>query len=78
MKENILYCLDRWPGSRKREIASSLRVWQCDKIFLDTMSKLEKEGLIRRHPVNDPANMEFYDKWYLTDEGFHYLVGLGS
>lgn len=76
MKEKILACLNRWPGSRKREIAGFLRIWLCDKVFLDTMSELKNNGLIQYVTINDPANMEFYDKWYLTEAGYHAIMNV--
>ena len=76
MKEKILACLNRYPGSRKREIASSLRIWLCDKLFLDTMNELKHDGLIKYITINDPANMEFYDKWYLTEAGYCAIMNV--
>lgn len=74
MREKILVCLLEWPGSRQREIASSLRVWLCDSTFLDTMHQLENDGLIKHTVHNDPANMEFYKKWYLTPAGYRLVM----
>ena len=76
MEEKILACLNRYPGSRKREIAGSLRIWLCDKLFLDTMNKLKNDGLIKYITINDPANMEFYDKWYLTEAGYCAIMNV--
>lgn len=66
MKEEILRIIAKNPGVRKRHIAHLLGVWQCNSAFLRTMIDLEKEGLIFCREISDPANMEYYDKWYLT------------
>lgn len=76
MEKKILAYLNRWPGARKREIASSLQIWLCDKLFLDTMSKLKNDRLIKSITINDSANMEFYDKWYLTEAGYRAIMNV--
>ena len=40
------------------------------------MSKMEKDGLIQRVTVKDPTNMEFYDKWYLTEAGYYAIMNI--
>lgn len=75
MENKILSCLNRWPGSRKREIASEIHCF-VDGTFLHLFSELEKNGLIQRITVNDPANMEFYDKWYLTEAGYSAIMNV--
>lgn len=64
MEKQIIDYIRNHPGCRKREIASDLNVWQCDPNFLRTMHDLESRGLIKAIPFSDPANMEFYDRWY--------------
>lgn len=76
MEKKILAYLNRWPGARKREIAGFLRIWLCDKVFLDTMSELKNNGLIQYVTINDPANMEFYDKWFLTEAGYRVIMNV--
>ena len=66
MKERIMRIIAENPGARKRHIACLLGVWQCNRDFLRTMNDLEKEGLIFSRPFSDPANMEYYDRWYLS------------
>jgi len=69
MKDKILTIIQQHPGIRKREISSDLHVWQCNSEFLRAMHDLENAGLIYAFTYKDPANMEFFDKWYLTNEG---------
>ena len=64
MNEKIINYLRKYPGARKREIAGHLHIWHCDHNFLRTMADLETDEKIRREPFKDPAQMEFYDKWY--------------
>lgn len=64
MREQILAYLRGHPGARKREIAGHLRIWQCSFEFLATMDDLCEDGLIREEIYKDPAQMEFYSKWY--------------
>lgn len=64
MREKILDYLREHPGARKRSIASHLRIWQCSFEFLATMDDLCEDGLIREEIYKDPAQMEFYSKWY--------------
>lgn len=66
MKEEIMRIIAENPGVRKRHIAYLLGIWQCDRTFLRAMIDLEKEGLIFCRSFSDPANMEYYDKWYLS------------
>ena len=75
MKEKILACLNRYPGSRKREIAMEMRC-PVDGMFLCSFAELEDIGLIQHVTVNNPANMEFYDKWYLTDVGYRAIMNI--
>lgn len=66
MREQILSYLREHPGARKRSIANHLRVWQCSFEFLATMDDLCEDGLIREEIYRDPAQMEFYSKWYVV------------
>lgn len=74
MEEKILSYLNRWPGARKRSIARGAKIFSVNGEFLRTMSKMENAGLIQRITINDPANMEFYDKWYLTEAGYCVIM----
>lgn len=65
----ILNYLYDHPGRRQRYIASACKVWLCNAEFLGAIADLHDLGLIRNVSVNDPANMEFYYKWYLTPKG---------
>lgn len=65
MKDEILAYLAKFPGSRKREIAGHLRVWICNDEFMNTMHELENAGTIYSIIHNDPAQMEFYDMWFI-------------
>lgn len=64
MKEKILEYLGKYPGARKRDIASELHVWVASKELSKALYELLDEGHIGRKLYKDPANMEFYDKWY--------------
>ena len=66
MEEKILEYLAKFPGSRRRYIASALRTWVCDKDLILLMYKMESEGKIYRTSFSDPANMLYYDKWYIA------------
>ena len=70
MEERILEYLTNHPGARKREVASFLEIWLCDSTFLATFFELEMQGLIYAVHVQDNANLEFYDTWYVED---HYI-----
>lgn len=65
----ILLYLHEHAGSRQRYIASACHVWLCDAIFMGAIRDLHDLGLIRNESINDPAQMEFYYKWYLTEKG---------
>lgn len=69
MKRKILEAIAAMPGCRQRSIASAIGVWQCDATFLECLRDLRAAGLIYRIDHSDPANMEFFYKWYLTSEG---------
>lgn len=66
MKERIIKVLREHPcGLRKRDIAGYLGVWVCN--LAKPMADLEIAGTVSRTYHADPANMEFYDIWYLTE-----------
>lgn len=75
MKEKILACLNRYPGARKREVATEIHCF-VDGTFLRAFSEMENDGLIQHVAINDPANMKFYDKWYLTDVGYRAIMNV--
>lgn len=66
MIEKILAYIGAHPGCRQREIAVSLRIWQCDPFLMGALADLEDLGRIKREVYSDPAQMEYYNKWYLT------------
>ena len=68
MKEKILEYLSKYPGARKRDIASELHVWVASKELSNALYELLSEGRVFRRLHRDSANMEFYDKWYVVDE----------
>ena len=68
IRTKILNYLCKHPGSRKRYIASYLKIWQCDSLFLNTMDDLYEDGLIRYETVINPAQLEYYDKWFVVDK----------
>ena len=62
-RENIINILREHPGLRKREIASYLN---CHHFaIITTLYEMEEDGLLRVESVHDPANMEFYDKYFV-------------
>lgn len=67
MREKILEYLREHPGARKRSVASYLHIWQCDPEFLGTFDDLCEDGLIREEIYRDPAQIEFYSKWYVVE-----------
>lgn len=68
MYASIIEYLRNHPGARKREIARSIGVWVCDGAFLNAMYVLEDTmKVIRKELYSDPANMEFYDMFYLVE-----------
>lgn len=69
MKRKILEFIGNNAGCRQRSIASAIGVWQCDAVFLECLQDLRSAGLIYRISHSDPANMEFFYKWYLTNKG---------
>ena len=69
LEAQILFYLSEHVGSRQRYIASACNVWQCDSLFMGAICDLHDMGLIRNESIHDPAQMEFYYKWYLTEKG---------
>jgi len=62
MKEAIVEELRYCPGIRMREMEALRNVTLSEKIKI--LAEMEKEGLIRKQPYSDSANMEFYNKWF--------------
>lgn len=63
MEEQIINILREHPGLRKREIAGYLHIHHFKIISL--LGRMEQEGLLISEYHYDPANMEFYDKYYV-------------
>ena len=63
MEKQIINILREHPGLRKREIASYLHIHHFKIISL--LDEMEQEGSLVRKDDNDPAKMEFYDKYYI-------------
>ena len=64
LKNEILRYIINNPGCRKRTIAAAMGIWQCDVTFLAAMCELEQEKMIKSELFRDPANMDFYYKFY--------------
>ena len=65
MKEQIFEIIKAHPGVRLREIAGYIHIWHLNKYFLKAMRELEMvDDKIYNVSFQDPANMEFYNKWY--------------
>ena len=64
LKNEILRYIINNPGCRKRTIAEDIGIWQCDTQFLAAMCELEQEKMITSELFRDPANMDFYYKFY--------------
>ena len=73
-RENILRILREHPGLRKREIASYLNCHHFT--IITTLHEMEEDGLVRTKYHHDPAQMEFYDRYFITDEGAQFLIFL--
>ena len=68
MKEQIFEIIKAHPGVRLREIAGYIHIWHLNKYFLKAMRELEMvDGKIYNVSFQDPANMEFYNKWYIKE-----------
>ena len=65
MKEQIINILREHPGLRKREIAGYL--WIQHFKIISLLDEMEQEGLVVKKYHHDPANMEFYDEYYLAN-----------
>lgn len=66
---SILRFIAAHPGSRQRYIAKAVKLWQCHVDFLSAMQDLHAMELIRNVSISDPANMEYYYEWYITEKG---------
>ena len=68
MKEQIFEIIKAHPGVRLREIAGYIHIWHLNKYFLKAMRELEMvDNKIYNSSFQDPANMEFYNKWYIKE-----------
>jgi hypothetical protein len=76
MKRKILETIAAMPGCRQRSIASAIGIWQCDADFLECLRDLRDAGLIYRISHSDPAQMEFFYKWYLTNAGERAIMNV--
>ena len=65
LTNTILECIAHNPGCRQRYIASYCHVWYLDSVFLKTLFALRDSGLIYSESYSDPAQMEYYNKWYI-------------
>ena len=65
MKDQILAIIKDHPGIRLREIAKILRVWNGDVV--KPLWELKEEGLVRKECFNDPANLDWYDMWFVKE-----------
>ena len=69
MENKILNYIAEHPYCRQREIARACHIWLCSQLFLDSLYNLYKNKLIDCEYFSDPANIEYYNKWYLTEAG---------
>lgn len=67
LSEKMYDYISQHPGCRQRNIASACHVWLCSSEFLMTLHDLKREGKIRDETYSDPANMEYYNKWYVVN-----------
>lgn len=74
MDKEILRAIAAMSGCRQRSIASTIGVSQYDAIFMGCLHNLEDLGFIYHENYSDPANMEYYNKWYLTDKGKYVII----
>lgn len=74
MENKILNYIAEHPYCRQREIASGCHVWLCNQLFLDSLHNLYKNELIDCEFFSDPANVEYYNKWYLTEVGKRAII----
>ena len=65
MKGQIYEIIKAHPGIRLREIAGILRVWNGDVV--KPLWELKEEGLVRKEYFNDPANLDWYDMWFVVE-----------
>lgn len=64
------------PYCRQRYIASALHTWLCSERFLDSLRYAYKQGWIDCVSIHDTANLEFYNKWFLTNDGKSAIINL--
>lgn len=76
LMRQILLTLHNYSHIRQRYIANACHTWLCSERFLDTMQYMFKCGLIDCVSVNDPAQMEYFNLWYLTDDGERAIINI--
>lgn len=62
IKVAIVEFLEKYPGTRKHWLGQACGEWYIN--LLPLIRELEEEGKIYSEYYRDPANMEFYDKYY--------------
>ena len=62
------------PLNEQKEIASYLNCHHFT--IITTLHEMEEDGLVRTKYHHDPAQMEFYDRYFITDEGAQLLIFL--
>ena len=62
IKEAIVEYIEKYPGTRKHYLGEACGEWYIN--LLPLVHELEEEGRIYSEYYRDPANMEFYDKYY--------------
>lgn len=63
MKEQVFAFVAAYPGIRIRTIADELYISNLKAG--DYLRELRNEGKVYSTLYSDPANMEYYDKWYV-------------
>ena len=69
MEWKILEYVRDCPYCRQRYIAKACHTWFLNEDFLNALQRLYKGGFIDCRYHHDPAQMEFYNEWYLTNKG---------
>lgn len=66
MENLIIEYVRKNPGMRKRAVASGIGVlFTAD--FLKTFTSLVKNGILREVDIREPANMEFFSRYYINE-----------
>ena len=69
---SILRYLADHPNTRKRSIAFALHTWT--GYLVKPICELEAAGYIKYTTHTDPAQMEYYDTYELTEQGVQALL----